>query len=78
VFILQYADDTIILFKYDFDMTVNVKLLLYLHENMVRLKINFDKSEVLLTMEYTIKLERSAEIFNCQMGFGQLNILVLL
>lgn len=48
VIILQYADDTIVCLKDNLDMARNLKLLLYLYEMMSGLKINFDKSEVLL------------------------------
>ena len=46
--ILQYADDTIICIKDDIEMAKNLKLLLYLYELMSGLKINFDKSEIIL------------------------------
>jgi hypothetical protein len=49
-------------------MVINVKILLYLFECMSGLKINFDKSELLLTLEYSIKLEEYTGILNCQMG----------
>jgi hypothetical protein len=69
VAILQYADDTIMCLKDDPLGARNVKILLYLFEQMSGLKINFDKSEIImvggdnnLTLEY-------AEIFNCQVGF---------
>jgi len=48
VIILQYADDTIMCLKDNMDMARNLKLLLYLYEMMSGLKINFNKSEVLL------------------------------
>jgi hypothetical protein len=43
VCILQYADDTMVMFQDNFDMTLNVKILLYLFENMASLKIKFVK-----------------------------------
>ena len=46
--ILQYADDTIICLKENIDNARNMKLLLYIHELMSGLKINFSKSELLL------------------------------
>jgi hypothetical protein len=51
VVILEYADDTIILFQDDMEVAINVKILLHLYENLIGLKINFDKSEILLTIE---------------------------
>jgi hypothetical protein len=47
VAILQYADDTILCMENDLNMARNMKLLLYVFEQMVVLKINFDKSGVL-------------------------------
>jgi hypothetical protein len=46
VVILQYVDDTIIMFKENVEMAINVNILLYLYES---LKINFDKSEIRMT-----------------------------
>jgi hypothetical protein len=46
----------------------NMKLLLYMYEQMAGLKINFAKSEV-LTINGCDELEiQYAEIFNCQTG----------
>lgn len=46
--ILQYADDTIMCLKHDFEKARNVKMLLYLYEIMAGLKINFAKSEIVV------------------------------
>jgi hypothetical protein len=46
VAVLQYANDTIICLKHDIQGARNMKLLLYMYEMMVGLKINFYKSEV--------------------------------
>lgn len=43
VVILQYADDTIILMQDTVEEVRNMKLLLYLFEQMSGLKINFEK-----------------------------------
>ena len=51
VAILQYADDTIISLKDSRENAQNMKLLLYLYENMSGLKINFDKSEVIMVSQ---------------------------
>lgn len=68
VVILQYADDTIIRLKDDMDMARNMKLLLYLYEMMSGLKINFEKSEVILIHGDDDKCLAYAELFNCQVG----------
>jgi hypothetical protein len=46
--ILQYADDTILRLENDFEKARNVKLLLYIFEQMFGVKINFKKSETLI------------------------------
>jgi hypothetical protein len=46
VLILQYADDTILLFEDNLEQAKNLKFLLCLFEEMSRLKINFHKSEL--------------------------------
>jgi hypothetical protein len=51
IVILEYADDTIILFQDDMEIALNVKILLHLYENLAGLKIKFDKSEILLKIE---------------------------
>jgi hypothetical protein len=48
VAILQYADDTILFLKHDLDGATHMKLLLYLFEMLAGLKINFNKSEILM------------------------------
>ena len=49
-------------------MARNMKLLLYLYEMMSGLKINFSKSEVLLTHGDQDKSLSYVGIFNCQVG----------
>jgi hypothetical protein len=66
--ILQYADDTILLLQDDAQQAVNLKLLLYIFEAMSGLKINFEKSEVMMILEDDIKQTFYAELFNCQKG----------
>jgi hypothetical protein len=39
-------------------------MLLYLYENLAGLKINFDKSEILFTIEDSVKLERYDDVLN--------------
>lgn len=48
VAVLQYADDTIICLDHNFDNALNLKLLLYILEMMSGLKVNFQKSEILM------------------------------
>ena len=45
---MQYADDTTIMVEGSDSDIVNLKFLLLCFEEMSRLKINFDKSEVLV------------------------------
>jgi hypothetical protein len=66
--ILQYADDTILFIKDDISSVVNLKLLLYLFESMSGLKMNFEKSEVLMVQSDDVKLQFYADLFNCQTG----------
>jgi len=68
VAILQYADDTIICLKDDINMARDMKLLLYVYEQMSGLKINFAKSEVLLVHGDHNKNLQYSDIFNCQVG----------
>jgi len=46
--LLQYADDTILCIQDDLEVAQILKLLLYLYEGMSGLKINFNKSEVIM------------------------------
>ena len=66
--ILQYADDTVICFEHDIDKAVNVKLLLYLFELMSGLKINFDKSEIIIIGGDNETNMAYADMFGCQVG----------
>jgi hypothetical protein len=52
-----------------------MKLLLYMYELMVGLKINFYKSEVLTINDDGNWANVYAEIFNCQTGIFPLSIL---
>lgn len=65
VAILQYADDTIVYLKHDFEGARNMKLLLYMYEHMAGLKINFHKSEVITINDEENLASAYAEIFNC-------------
>jgi hypothetical protein len=68
VAILQYAYDTIMLLQDDMEGSRNLKLLLYIFETMSRLKINFEKSETMLVLDDSEKLNEYVELFNCQKG----------
>lgn len=71
----QYADDTIVLIKEDVEQVRNVKLLLYLFEQMSGLKINFQKSEILLVQHDEEKLLFYSEMFCCKTGTWPLKYL---
>jgi hypothetical protein len=45
------------MFQDNFDMALNVNIILYLFEDMAGLKINFDKREFIMVMEGSAKLE---------------------
>jgi hypothetical protein len=66
--VLQYADDTILFIQDDVTSAINLKLVLYLFEAMSGLKINFEKSEVLLVQPDEEKLIFYADLFKCQTG----------
>lgn len=68
VAILQYADDTIVCLKHDIQSAVHLKFLLYLYGIMSGLKINFNKSEVLMINDEESLGQTYAEILNCQIG----------
>jgi hypothetical protein len=68
VAVLQYADDTILYLEGDLEKARHVKLLLYFFEQMSGLKINFDKSEIILIGGDNDLAAIYAEIFNCQIG----------
>jgi hypothetical protein len=66
--ILQYADDTILFIKDVLESARSLKLLLYIFESMFGLKINIEKSEVLLILPDAKKLQVYGDLFNCQIG----------
>jgi hypothetical protein len=76
--LLQYADDTILLIQDDAEQAVNLKLILYIFETMSGLKINFEKTEVMMILEDEMKSHFFAALFNYQQGTCPLNILALL
>ena len=68
VVILQYADDTILCLEDDLEKAKNMKYLLYLFESMSGLKINFNKSEIIMVTEDLDKSKVYSEMFNCVIG----------
>jgi hypothetical protein len=63
-----------IFFQDDIDSAINLKLVLYLFEAMSGLKINFEKSEVLLIELDNEKLLFYAELFTVRLESGPSNI----
>jgi hypothetical protein len=68
VAILQYVDDTILFLKHDLEGATHMKFLLYLFEMLAGLKINFNKSEILMINDEDSWGNTYAETFNCQVG----------
>ncbi|RLM84648.1 hypothetical protein C2845_PM04G10450 [Panicum miliaceum] len=66
--ILQYADDTILSLNDEEESARNMKLLLYMYEQMSGLKINFEKSEVLMVSQDERKSLSYSDVFNCATG----------
>jgi len=65
--ILQYTNDTVLL-KHDLEGARNLKLLLYMYEMIARLKINFNKSDVIEINDDYNWGQVYADIFKCQIG----------
>jgi hypothetical protein len=68
VSILQYADDTILLFEDNLEQARNLKFLLCLFEEMSGLKINFHKSEVYCLGRAKDRVRQFEEILTCKSG----------
>jgi hypothetical protein len=68
IVILQYADDTILCLQDNTEKARNIKLLLYIYEQMSGLKTNFDKSDIILVGRDNNLAAIYAEIFNCQVS----------
>lgn len=66
--ILQYADDTIPFVQDDAENVRKMKLLLYIFEQIFRLKINFQNSEVIMVMHDDEREQMYDVMFNCQLG----------
>jgi hypothetical protein len=68
VAILHYTDDTILCLEDNVEKARNVKLMLYMYVQMTSLKINFEKSEiVLISGDNNVALSYS-QIFKCKIG----------
>jgi hypothetical protein len=65
---LQYADDTMIMIEPSDLGIANLKLLLLCFENMSGLKINFTKSEAIVTGVDDAERRRIADLLNCNLG----------
>jgi hypothetical protein len=63
---LQYVDDTILLLQDDLQQARNLKL--YIFESMSGLKVNFEKSEVMLILDDDPKAQCFYDLFNYQKG----------
>lgn len=68
VAILQYDDDTILCMEEDPKTARNMKILLHIYEKMSGLKINFDKSKVIMNSMDGEKSSMYANMFNCAIG----------
>jgi hypothetical protein len=79
LFILQYADDTILFMEHDLEQDVNMKLLLCAFELLSGLKINFHKSELFCYGEAQQMEGQYTSLFRCGLGqcpFWYLDILM--
>ena len=65
---LQYADDTIVMVELNDDCIANLKFILLCFEAVSGLKINFSKSEVIVTGVDDNEALRVARILNCSLG----------
>lgn len=73
VAILQYADDTIMCLKHCMNGASNLKIMLYIYEQMSGLKINFSKNEIVsINGDNDIEL-LYATFFNYQVGKFPIN-----
>ncbi|WVZ63267.1 hypothetical protein U9M48_012909 [Paspalum notatum var. saurae] len=66
--ILQYADDTIIFMDNDLEQARNMKLLLCAFEQVLGLKINFHKSEIVCFGAVPQNLTKYMQLFGCNSG----------
>jgi hypothetical protein len=77
--VLQYAGDTIIFLAFEEQTLYHTKFLLFSFEKMMGLKINFQKSDVLVVGGSEDEQKWTASVFNCNMGqlpFKYLGVMV--
>lgn len=72
---LQYADDTIVLCSPQPHFVATLKLIIYGFENMSGLKINFNKSLVILLSDSEFAAANIASSLNCTVGSFPLSYL---
>jgi hypothetical protein len=65
---LQYADDTILFMTNNDQNVITTKFILHCFEAMSGLKINYQKSEVIVLGENPEETKRVADLFNCKCG----------
>jgi hypothetical protein len=68
IWILQYADDTILLMDHNLNQARNMKLLLSAFEQLSGLKINFHKSEIFFFGEAKDDELQYEQLFGCKKG----------
>jgi hypothetical protein len=68
VYILQYADDTIIFMEHDLQKALNMKLILCIFEQLSGLKINFHKSELFCFGNAKESQDEYRILFGCEIG----------
>jgi hypothetical protein len=68
IFILQYADDTILFMEHDLEQAANMKLLLCPFEQLSGLKINFHKSGLFCYGEAQQMEGHYTNLFRCGLG----------
>jgi hypothetical protein len=68
VSVLQYVDDTIIFLEHDLEKSLNMKLILFIFEQLSRLIINFHKSELFYFGKAKEVEDQYKQLFGCQSG----------
>jgi hypothetical protein len=78
LFILQYADDTILFIEHDLKKAQNLKLILSAFEQLSGLKINFHKSELFCFGEAQDEVNEYTNLFGCGQGLFPMRYLGIL
>lgn len=63
---LQYADDTILFMTNSVENVITMKFLLYCYEAMSGMRINYQKSKVIVVGGYEEETKRVVDLFNCK------------